>query len=69
MLVLYFDLIIMRLTKNVAVAGGMVAAVVLAFYPIYFRPKFFPEQYSELSSHGTLTLINYYYHNISDVEY
>ena len=35
------------MSKNVVVAGGLVAAVVLAFYPIYFRPKFFPEEYSE----------------------
>ena len=37
----------MRVTKNVWLAGGMAAAVVLAFYPIYFRPKFYPEEYSE----------------------
>lgn len=39
--------------KNAALAVGMVAAVVLAFYPIYFRPKFFPEEYSEYP-HTTL---------------
>ena len=42
-----FDLSIMRVSKNVLLAGGMATAVVLAFYPIYFRPKFYPAEYSE----------------------
>lgn len=37
----------MRISKNTALAVGMAAAVVLAFYPIYFRPKIFPEEYSK----------------------
>ena len=44
--------------KNAALAVGMVAAVVLAFYPIYFRPKFFPEEYSEYP-HNTLGAYDY----------
>lgn len=44
--------------KNAALAVGMVAAVVLAFYPIYFRPKFFPEEYSEYP-HTTLGAYDY----------
>ena len=36
------------ISKNVAVVAGLVGAVVLAFYPIYFHPKLFPEEYSEL---------------------
>ena len=42
----------MRVSKNVLLAGGMVTAVALAFYPIYFRPKLFPEEYSESKRHG-----------------
>ena len=36
------------ISKNVAVVAGLVGAVVVAFYPIYFHPKLFPEEYSEL---------------------
>lgn len=46
----------MRVTKNAWLAGGMVAAVALAFYPIYFRPKLWPEEYSEPKKNNFLTM-------------
>ena len=56
---MYFDLPQVKAMKNTALAVGMVAAVVLAFYPIYFRPKFFPEEYSEYM-HVLDAYINYW---------
>ena len=55
---MHFDLD-MRVTKNAWLAGGMVAAVALAFYPIYFRPKLWPEEYSEQKNQ--LFTYTYYY--------